>query len=233
MESDISRKTVDRQLIVTAPAYQWIEPKHFDPEHWREVGEVIEPNGGRGSAWFVRDQRCDWVLRHYRRGGLVARLVKDRYLYTGLDQARSIAELNLLHSMAEQGLPVPEPVAARVRRSGLFYRADILVRRLKGTRTLAQGLGKSRSIDWNELGNCIKQFHAAGICHRDLNAHNVLLGERTYLIDFDRAIKRSGGGWQQQNLQRLLRSLRKITGERFDDLVAAGWTELLDGYRTN
>src|SRR5690606_2432801 len=37
--------------------------------------------GGRQAAWFVQGDFGRAVLRRYRRGGLVARLIADRYLW--------------------------------------------------------------------------------------------------------------------------------------------------------
>ena len=44
--------------------------------------------GGRGSVVFLRDSVRRWVLRHYRRGGAVASLLDDRYLWTGEERTR-------------------------------------------------------------------------------------------------------------------------------------------------
>ena len=52
----------------------------FDPAHWQAQGALETTRGGRGTVAFVRaspDQR--WVLRHYRRGGLMARVSDDLY----------------------------------------------------------------------------------------------------------------------------------------------------------
>jgi 3-deoxy-D-manno-octulosonic acid kinase len=74
------------------------------------------------------------------------------------------------------------------------------------------------------------------VCHADLNAHNVLLGEgeAVHLIDFDRGRLRKPGLWCDANLVRLRRSLEKVTyglpPERFTE---ADWHSLLDGYRVS
>ena len=67
------------------------------------------------------------MLRHYRRGGLFGRLVKDRYAGIKPADSRAMRELNLLDSMQRAGLPVPAPVGARMTRHGIFYRADLLM----------------------------------------------------------------------------------------------------------
>ena len=85
----------------------------FDPAHWQAQGALETIGGGRGTVAFVRaspDQR--WVLRHYRRGGLIAHLADDLYLWTGADRTRSFREWRLLRQLRAWGLPVPTPVPA-------------------------------------------------------------------------------------------------------------------------
>ena len=79
----------------------------------------------------------------------------------------------------------------------------------------------------------LNHMHRRGVCHADLNAHNILLSEDgVYLVDFDRCQLRGGGLWRDANLVRLRRSLEKLTWalppERFAE---ADWHGLLDGYR--
>ena len=187
--------------------------------------------GGRGSAWLAGGG--EWVLRHYRRGGFAARLSADRYLWTGLGRSRPWREWRLLDFLYKAGLPVPQPVAARVLRTGLGYRGDLLTRRIRDAVSLAERLAGPApgSVPWRALGACIRRFHDAGVWHADLNAHNLLLDpqDRVYLIDFDRSGRRAPGrGWQLANLARLHRSLAKL-----GPLVPArGWAELMDGYRS-
>ena len=88
-------------------------------------------------------------------------------------------------------------------------------------------------VTWVGIGRCIRRFHDLGVCHADLNAHNILLSEEAvYLIDFDRCQLRKAGLWRDRNLVRLRRSLEKIAyglpAERFTE---ADWHALLDGYR--
>src|SRR6185503_20837625 len=104
----------------------------------------------------------------------------------------------------KEGLPVPQPVAAQVRRAGpLLYRCDLITRRIPGARSLAELVAGPAS--WEEAGRCVRRFHAAGVWHADLNAHNLLFdGDgRAHLIDFDRGERRvAAAGWQQANLAR-------------------------------
>jgi 3-deoxy-D-manno-octulosonic acid kinase len=177
------------------------------------------------------------VLRHYRRGGLRARLSDDRYLWTGAERTRSFAEWRLLRTLRAWGLPVPVPVAAQYQRAGLFYRADLLTVELPVRRTLAQALqqGPLPPATWHAIGRCVGSLHARGVHHADLNAHNLLVGtdDDIYVLDFDRGRIRARGTWEQAVLDRLRRSLLKVTvdlpADRFD---GPGWQVLLDGAAT-
>ena len=82
-------------------------------------------------------------------------------------------------------------------------------------------------LPWREIGVCIRRFHASGVWHADLNAHNILMDRvgGIWLIDFDRGERRKHGAWGQGNLARLQRSLRKLG---YDD--AQTWQALLQGY---
>ncbi len=183
--------------------------------------------GGRGSAWLAGGG--EWVLRHYRRGGFAARFSDDVYLWTGLERSRPWREWRLLDLLYKEGLPVPQPVAARVVRAGLGYRGDLLTRRIRDTVSLAERLAAG-SVPWRAIGACLRRFHDAGVWHADLNAHNLLLDsvDRVYLIDFDRGEQREPArGWQLGNLARLHRSLAKL----LPAVPELGWTELMDGYR--
>jgi 3-deoxy-D-manno-octulosonic acid kinase len=186
--------------------------------------------GGRGAAWMLKRGEDEWVLRHYRRGGVPGRLVRDRYVWAGLDVSRPWWEWHLLDSLYKEGLPVPQPVAARVQRGGLLYRGDLITRRIPAARSLAEQLVAGKDPPWAAIGRCLRRFHDAGVYHADLNAHNILLDAagQTYLIDFDRGARRGAGAWRGANLSRLKRSLDKLDDEGAFNLKA--WGALLEGY---
>ena len=186
----------------------------FAPDYWRERDALRTQAGGRGGVSIIAAPFGECVLRHYRRGGLVAALMGDRYLWTGADRTRPFKEFRLLAEITRLGLPGPVVVAARYFRRGLFYGADLLTRRIADAQTLAECLAAGR-LDGElaeELGALVARFHRAGIWHADLNAHNVLVApEQLYLIDFDRGrVRAPDAAWQQANLQRLRRSLLKL-----------------------
>jgi 3-deoxy-D-manno-octulosonic acid kinase len=182
--------------------------------------------GGRRAAWFVEGAFGQAVLRHYRRGGLMARLSRNRYFWTGGSRTRSFAEFELLRFMHERGLPVPRPLAAAWWRSGFTYRAAILIERIAGARALVQCLDEGHHA---EVALAIFRMHQAGVWHADLNAYNILIDphNKAWLIDFDKSRFRSlTPELRQANLRRLRRSLIKLAGER----GLQWWNELDQAY---
>lgn len=228
---------------ITDDGWIWYEPERvdtpddglFDPAAWRERARVAPADRGRGAAWFIDlSPERRYVLRSYRRGGMVGRLIEDWYLFTGTRRTRPAREIRLLERLEELDLPAPRPVAARYRRQGPIYRADILTERLPDTRPLSRAL-QDRALEqgtWRAIGRCIRSFHDCGVYHADLNAHNILLDDAgdVYLIDFDRGDMRRPGDWQRTNLDRLKRSLDKLAGQPPFHYGAADWRALLSGY---
>jgi 3-deoxy-D-manno-octulosonic acid kinase len=184
----------------------------FDPAYYGNRAEPVQA-GGRQAAWFVDADYGHAVLRHYRRGGMVAHLSRQRYIWLGEARTRCFMEFHLLESLSAQGLPVPEPLAAAYWKTGpLSYEAAILVKRLPDVRPLARLLDQPV---WDVAADAIARMHQAGVWHADLNAYNILIDARgkAWIIDFDRG--RQGGVSRLQrrsNLDRLRRSLEKVAG---------------------
>jgi 3-deoxy-D-manno-octulosonic acid kinase len=223
-------------ILFDASVSPQVDDHWFDPAYWRDRAALSTQAGGRGGVAMIATPAGECVLRHYRRGGMVAALMGDRYLWTGADRTRSFAEFRLLQTIARLELPGPQVVAARYQRLGLHYRADLITRRIPEAQTLAECLTEGR-LDAElaqEVGALVARFHRAGIWHADLNAHNVLVAPSAlYLIDFDRGrLRAPGQGWRMANLQRLRRSLFKLgaaaDGETaFDQKI---WAPLMYGY---
>lgn len=209
----------------------------FSAEYWQQQQAVIGQSRGRNIAWFIRHNKLALVLRHYYRGGLIGKLVTDKFSYQTVLASRAMQEFNLLRYMRRCSLPVPRPLAAQYVRSGLSYRANIMLELIAGSRDLATLLAAGTSLtaaQWQQLGSVIARFHQHGVYHSDLNCHNILLDSNGgfWLIDFDKCALRQTGDWQQANLARLLRSLQKEQG------LHAGfawqisqWPALLQGYK--
>ncbi len=188
-------------------------PRLFELAHWRAQGALHDRPGGRGTIHFIDHGGDHWVLRRYLRGGIAARVARDRYLYLGEEHTRSFRELRLLAALRERGLPVPAPVAARYVRAHMTYGAELITERLPGVRPLSEMLAAGLMDDarWAGIGRCLRHFHDAGVQHADLNANNIMLGEHreVWFLDFDRGRLRRPGSWRARVLDRLARSLAK------------------------
>jgi 3-deoxy-D-manno-octulosonic acid kinase len=208
----------------------------FEPEYWRSRSAIAGSAAGRGSTLFIETEGISWALRHYHRGGLVARWLGDRYWDQGESNSRPVAEFHLTRRLRHAGLPVPRVVAARYLRVGSFYRGDLITERIADVRTLAMRIAAVdlREEDWYAIGQLVARFHFVGLDHADLNSHNILQDAdgRWWLIDFDRGRLRERGLWCDANLVRLRRSILKVG----DALPRASfeeqdWSRLLSGYR--
>jgi len=211
------------------PAAAW-----FDPAEWRRGGAVALETSGRGEVLIVPHGKETWVLRHYRRGGLVARFIDDHYVWFGADRARAFREWRLLRELRASGLPVPDPVAAHVARAGVIYTADIITAYLPNTRKLSWFIAQGRvpAESWRLVGAMIGAVHRHGVDHPDLTAHNVLLDEggRPFLVDFDNARRKPPGAWSRLGMDRFNRSLRKVALETGTEFDAGAWAEIEAGY---
>ena len=67
----------------------------FDRAVWESQGARRHTSTGRSPVLILERGDETWVLRHYTRGGVVARFVDDHYLYPGLDRTRSYREWRL------------------------------------------------------------------------------------------------------------------------------------------
>lgn len=206
----------------------------FDVADWRRRGAELLDTRGRGSVFKLDRAGETWVLRHYRRGGIVSKLVHDHYVWLGLERTRAFREFRVLARLHAEGFPVPRPVAARVMRTGPVYVADIITQLLVGTRSLSSYLLESGpdSATWSEIGRVVRQLHDRGVDHPDLTAHNLLLDPegRVFVVDFDNTRLRQRGKWARRGLERLQRSLRKVALETGTDFDEAGWHALVAGY---
>jgi 3-deoxy-D-manno-octulosonic acid kinase len=209
----------------------------FSREAWAGKGGLREVTGGRGSVAFLSEGDRHWVLRHYRRGGWIAKLSRDRYLWLGPARTRSFAEWRLLAQLRERGLPVPAPIAARYVHGVLTYAADLITEQLPSSRTLSDAItGASLTEEqWRSIGATVARFHDHGVHHADLNAHNIVLDTSSgcvYVLDFDRGRIRARGAWESDVLQRLKRSLEKVRRQRADvRFDEKDWQAFLSGYR--
>lgn len=227
----------DADSLSGAVGSHQIQPALFTASYWQQLGRITGEALGRGNSLFIQpepDSHQEWVIRHYLRGGLIAKLSRNQYLWTGRERTRAFAEMRLNAHLFELGLPVPRPIAAWVSRHGFTYEAALITQRIPGARALADCLN-DQQISKNTLrilltsvGRMIRRFHDHHLDHVDLNARNILIDpqHRPWLIDLDRCRLRQPGMWQNANLDRIERSLHK-----FNPSVSA--TPILQGYRSS
>lgn len=200
-----------------------ISPEWLDVEFWRLRDKVVVELGGRGQALQLETPAGPAVLRRYLRGGLVARISRDRFVFTGYERSRALREWRALILLGKRGLPVPRPLMASCERTGPFYRAAILTELIPGARSLADAAVDLTEGDWRRLGGVLQNFFAAGMVHADLNARNILVDEdgRWFVIDFDRALVLDHPAPPARMLQRLCRSFDKLGIDDRRDLLAS------------
>ncbi|QLB44273.1 3-deoxy-D-manno-octulosonic acid kinase [Mannheimia pernigra] len=192
---------------------------------------------GRGTTWFLNttpELGINVVLRHYYRGGIFGKLIKDRYFYARFEHTRAYKEFFLLQQMLAWKLPVPRPVAIKVENSLCCYRADIMLEKLENTQDLSKILQSQvlSNQQYEQIGKLIRRLHNHQVHHSDLNIHNILREneEKFWLIDFDKCRIEQGESWKQSNLDRLLRSFKKEQTRLNILFNEENWQAVLKGY---
>lgn len=163
------------------------------------------------------------VVRHYHRGGAVARVLGDRYLRTGVP--RPLGELRASEEARARGIPTPRVVAGAIYPSGLVYRGDLVTDYVPRSKDLARILFGGE-VDppvppapaLRATGRLLATMAAQGLRHPDVNARNVLLTADeeeplAWILDLDRCALSPGGSAVEVEpmKSRLLRSLAKIS----------------------
>ena len=207
----------------------------FSSEYLQRNHMLTGSATGRGTTWFFAHNNKEYVLRHYLRGGLVSKLLRDQFFHSAPEHSRAWQEFNLLLDLRREGLPAPRPCAALTVKSGIVFRSYLITERIKGARDLHQVLtqGPLPADKWHEIGAMIKAFHKNGVYHHDLNIRNIMLDEHDspWLIDFDKCGFKEGDTWKKENRDRLLRSFRKEKGlEKKLHWDETKFEELLSGY---
>jgi hypothetical protein len=173
---------------------------------------------GRATAWATTfPNGVEVVVRHSQHGGLLAPFTGDRFIAP----TRAPRELAAALRLAVAGVPTPEVLAYAVYPVvGPFARADVATRLLRGLAlpeawaTTTTDDARSALVD--ALAVLLGALREAGARHPDLNVRNVLVldgvsGPTAAVLDVDRVVFGAPGDVviAQQNLERLLRSMRK------------------------
>lgn len=190
------------------------------------AAEEVTRRTGRGAVYIFDLPDGKGVLRRYRRGGMLARLRKDRFWRSN----RPLKELVVLEYARQSRLPVPEVLGVLWERHGQRFSGAIATRLVPGV-TLQDWAGAHAAEEEAAVllrcGESIRRMHDAGVYHADLQIRNIVVGDgRVHLIDFDRArrLERLTGIQRAQNLLRLRRSIEK------NRLPSRYFAAILDGY---
>lgn len=223
----ISQLTQGSDLYLWNPALLTeLNPHIFDPS-WLELGAKSVSEGGRNAAWFINLNNQSAVLKHYRRGGLMALFNHSYYFWLGRARSRSFHEFNIMRKLLQLGLPVPGVVAAACwRNKGLFYRAALITKRIEGAVPLARSVDLE---DWYRAGQTVKLMHQHNVWHADLNVFNIMIdsNRKVWLIDFDNARLGIMSNVEKfRNVDRLHRSVKKVLPFQTSQI----WPHFLWGY---
>jgi 3-deoxy-D-manno-octulosonic acid kinase len=221
--------------IHAAPAWRGrVRPEWFEVARYGANALPIGV-GGRGDAWYLEGPFGAGVLRHYRRGGLMARFSTRHYLWLGESRLRCVREVELLQALVDAGLPVPSPIAGAWWREGLFYRAALLMGRIAARTDLMSLVHDDpAAAPWASIGRTLARFHRFGAHHPDLNARNILLREEggIAVVDWDRGtLGHAPGTWCEDEIARLERSLLKYRRHVAPAAIADGMSRLRDAWR--
>ena len=230
-------KTATGAILYDKAIINQISEERFLPGAWPHAEALTGDlrSSGRGNTMYVGNVPRQFVLRHYMRGGLIGKFVRDTFIFSGPDKTRSFREWRLLDKLSSNNFNVPRPAAARYCQRGTFYTADIITVRIPEVMALSQYIAKNKPDEafWMSVGASIYKFHAAGVYHADMNAYNLQIdsSDELWMLDFDKGSLRPRGTWQQETLGRLHRSLRRILSlDPTLNFRATNWEQLLEGY---
>jgi 3-deoxy-D-manno-octulosonic acid kinase len=203
----------DAYLVFDAQlAPELVSLRLADPEARKRLF-LRAPRRGRGAVPSVS-------LRRYQHGGLFGGLTGSLYL----GPSRALEELHVTARAEASGAPVPHVLCLALWPAfGPFWSALIGTREERAARDLLEALvsaptARERRALLSEVGEAVRRLHDAGVDHRDLQLHNVLVSEesgrrRIVVVDLDRAVYHPRGGLpprlRARNLGRLTRSAVK------------------------
>ncbi|KEY91402.1 3-deoxy-D-manno-octulosonic acid kinase [Candidatus Photodesmus blepharus] len=206
----------------------------FSYEYWSAKNKVVGKATGRGTTWFIQLSHMQAALRHYRRGGLLSKLVRDLYVFSQWETTRSYQEFSLLNKLITLGVNVPRPIAAVAIQKGPFYQADLLCERIPNAKNLLDILQKKPIEEklYQNIGIEIARMHNTSVNHADLNIRNILIDkqEKVWIIDFDKCCVQLTNSWKKNNLSRLKNSFIKETSKHQIYWERENFLHILKGY---
>lgn len=234
----------DRAATVLRDAATWAGLEDYDSPK--------ETSGRGGTRRVDLGDGRRAVVKKMRRGGLAARVWRDRFIGAG----RLVANLEVPVRALRLGIPTARPLALLLREGlpGLFQ-AWMATEEIGGTEDLLARLRRDpvpSEPEQRSVLRTLRDAHDAGLDHPDLNLGNVLVGSgkgdgdwSVHLIDLDRSTQAQTAlpfRARQRCLRRLERSYVKNFGDpgplgpggtdRWYDLYAEGDAVLGDRLRS-
>jgi len=180
------------------------------------------------------------LVRSYRHGGMFRHWSRDWFVTW---PPRPFVELRATHEARRRGVGTLEVVGALVARGwGPFYRGWLVTRELERAHDLwstfqAGEFSTSTTSLMGHVGRAVRLMHDVGVCHADLNMRNLLVRfdspeVEVFIIDFDKArlFERAvPSPYRRRNLERLLRSVRKLDPSR-RCVSDEAWSAFLSAY---
>ncbi len=156
-----------------------------DQSRWNASIEA-GTRAGRGKIAHIEDAGRHLTLKQLRRGGLAARLWRDRFAA----RDRLIRNLSLPRAARQRGVATPAALALLVVGGppglwrGWLATETVVGGRDLGGLLLADGI---RDRDWRAALDAVRGLHDAGFEHPDLNLGNLLLDPagRAWILDLD------------------------------------------------
>ncbi len=166
--------------------------------------------GGRGALCRFAIPGGHGIIRVYRRGGVVRHFLRESYVLAN----RPLREFRVHRYVEQEGLPVPPLLGVCWRRKGALLGGAIATEEVPaldlGTH-VAECAGPHDDL-MRACGALVRQMHALGVWHADLQVGNILVApSEPLLLDFDNAQRKTALSLRSRarNLLRFRRSLEK------------------------
>ncbi len=182
------------------------------------AGSSVTAHAGRGRPVRLELAGVAVIAKTLRRGGLFGRFFADRFV----GGRRLLETVSLLLELENAGAPTMPFAFARLRRAGgPLLRLDLATRELPAARDGCELLSGPVPVAALRAAlvaaaQAIRQLHAAGVDHADLNVRNLLFSAdeppRAFVIDLEKSRLRAALPpiAAVANLARLLRSAEKL-----------------------
>jgi hypothetical protein len=179
----------------------------------RELLGRESPITGRAGIRIIEP---DLVVRRLTHGGLLRHITGNRFL----SLSRSLREMVISAYLASNRVPTPEVLALRFRKTGLFYRIEVITRLVPGAYdllTYLEGTPNDALLALMQAGALIKRMHGLGVYHFDLHVKNILFDKykSPWIIDLDNAYRFTHlpEVLRKKNVDRFRHSLEKWDGK--------------------